>query len=97
MSDEAVEEALGSNRHIKSNTNTTTNPVPIIAVTHNYLVTNFTPIIDAIAQSAGRNGAYNRPQCVKAFIRGLGYNRILTRYDGVRRKGSNGGDEPVLR
>ena len=33
------------------------------------------------------------PNVSKPFIRGLGFNRILTLYDGVRQEGQQWGDE----
>jgi iron complex outermembrane receptor protein len=69
-------------------------PVPIVAVTHNYIVTNLnTNIIDAISKVPGVNALTTGPNVSKPFIRGLGYNRILTLYDGVRQEGQQWGDE----
>jgi len=69
-------------------------PVPIVAVTHEYIATNLnTNIIDAIAKVPGVNALTTGPNVSKPFIRGLGYNRILTLYDGVRQEGQQWGDE----
>jgi len=69
-------------------------PVPIVAVTHDFIVTNLnTNIIDAIAKVPGVSALTTGPNVSKPFIRGLGYNRILTLYDGVRHEGQQWGDE----
>ena len=69
-------------------------PVPIVAVNHDYISTNLsTNIIDAIAKVPGVNALTTGPNVSKPFIRGLGYNRILTLYDGVRQEGQQWGDE----
>ena len=70
------------------------NPVPIIAISHDYLVTNIsTNAIDAIAKVPGVRAVTTGPNVSKPFIRGLGYNRILTLYDGIRQEGQQWGDE----
>jgi len=69
-------------------------PVPIVTMTHKALVT--TPssnIIDAIAKLPGVAQLTTGPNVSKPFIRGLGFNRILTLYDGVRQEGQQWGDE----
>lgn len=69
-------------------------PVPIVAISHNYIATNLnTNIIDAIAKVPGVNALTTGPNVSKPYIRGLGYNRILTLYDGVRQEGQQWGDE----
>ena len=70
------------------------NPVPIISINHDYLVTNVsTNAIDAIAKVPGVRAVTTGPNVSKPFIRGLGYNRILTLYDGIRQEGQQWGDE----
>lgn len=70
------------------------NPVPIISISHDYLVTNIsTNAIDAIARIPGVRAVTTGPNVSKPFIRGLGYNRILTLYDGIRQEGQQWGDE----
>jgi iron complex outermembrane receptor protein len=70
------------------------NPVPIIAINKQYLQQNLsTNIIDAIAKVPGVTALTTGPNVSKPFIRGLGYNRILTLYDGVRQEGQQWGDE----
>ncbi|HMH31960.1 MAG TPA: TonB-dependent receptor [Puia sp.] len=69
-------------------------PVPIVAVNHDYIATNLsTNIIDAIAKVPGVNALTTGPNVSKPFIRGLGYNRILTLFDGLRQEGQQWGDE----
>lgn len=69
-------------------------PVPIISVSHDYLMTNLsTNAIDAIAKVPGVRAVTTGPNVSKPFIRGLGYNRILTLYDGIRQEGQQWGDE----
>ncbi len=70
------------------------NPVPIVSVNHDYLVTNLnTNAIDGIAKIPGVRAVTTGPNVSKPVIRGLGYNRILTLYDGVRQEGQQWGDE----
>ncbi|MFI5188589.1 MAG: TonB-dependent receptor plug domain-containing protein, partial [Chitinophagales bacterium] len=69
-------------------------PVPIISVGHDYLVSNLsTNAIDAISKLPGISAVTTGPNVSKPYIRGLGYNRILTLYDGVRQEGQQWGDE----
>jgi iron complex outermembrane receptor protein len=69
-------------------------PIPIVAINHDYINTNLaTNIIDAIAKVPGVSALTTGPNVSKPFIRGLGYNRILTLYDGVRQEGQQWGDE----
>ncbi len=69
-------------------------PIPIVSVTSDYIKKNLsTNIIDAIAKVPGVNALTTGPNVSKPFIRGLGYNRILTLYDGVRQEGQQWGDE----
>ncbi|MDP4131730.1 MAG: TonB-dependent receptor, partial [Bacteroidota bacterium] len=69
-------------------------PVPIVSVNHASIVDNLsTNIIDAIAKVPGVSALTTGPNVSKPFIRGLGYNRILTLYDGVRQEGQQWGDE----
>jgi len=70
------------------------NPVPIISINKDYLTTNLnTNIIDAIAKIPGVRAVTTGPNVSKPIIRGLGFNRILTLYDGVRQEGQQWGDE----
>lgn len=70
------------------------NPIPIVTVNKQYLQQNLsTNIIDAISRVPGINAVTTGPNVSKPFIRGLGFNRILTLYDGVRQEGQQWGDE----
>ncbi|HEY4936619.1 MAG TPA: TonB-dependent receptor [Puia sp.] len=70
-------------------------PVPIIVISAR-VIDRATEenIIDALAQSApGFNSVKTGPGVSKPFIHGLGYNRVLTLYDGVRQESQQWGDE----
>ena len=69
-------------------------PVPIVAINHAAIVDNLSSnIIDAISKVPGVSTLTTGPNVSKPFIRGLGFNRILTLYDGVRQEGQQWGDE----
>ncbi|MEO6819435.1 MAG: TonB-dependent receptor [Ginsengibacter sp.] len=70
------------------------NPLPIVSINKQFLTQNLSSnIIDAIANVPGISAVTTGPNVSKPFIRGLGYNRILTLYDGVRQEGQQWGDE----
>jgi len=69
-------------------------PVPIVAIGNQYLTENISSnIIDAIAKVPGVSAVTTGPNISKPYIRGLGYNRVLTLYDGMRQEGQQWGDE----
>ena len=69
-------------------------PLAIVSINKEYLVTNLsTNVIDAISKVPGVNTVTTGPNVSKPYIRGLGYNRILTLFDGVRQEGQQWGDE----
>ena len=69
-------------------------PVPVVAINNEYLKTNIsTNIIDALVNVPGVSAVTTGPNVSKPFIRGLGYNRVLTLYDGMRQEGQQWGDE----
>jgi iron complex outermembrane receptor protein len=69
-------------------------PEPIITINSQYLKeTESTNIIDAIANIPGIKAVTTGPNVSKPIIRGLGYNRVLTLYDGMRQEGQQWGDE----
>jgi iron complex outermembrane recepter protein len=69
-------------------------PVPIVTMSHADIAANLsTNIIDAISKLPGVAQLTTGPNVSKPFIRGLGFNRILTLYDGVRQEGQQWGDE----
>jgi iron complex outermembrane recepter protein len=70
------------------------NPVPMVTLDRRELQQNLnTNIIDAIAKLPGISAVTTGPNVSKPFIHGLGYNRVLTLYDGVRQEGQQWGDE----
>ncbi len=90
----ATEESVVVVTGVSKATQVKRSPIPIVAISHDYLVRNLsTNIIDAIAKVPGVNALTTGPNVSKPFIRGLGYNRILTLYDGVRQEGQQWGDE----
>ncbi len=57
-------------------------------------LTTSTNAIDAIIKNVpGVSGVSTGPAITKPFIRGLGYNRVLTINDGIRQEGQQWGDE----
>jgi len=80
----------GSSRAIEI----TRTPVPMITVNSRELLQNLnTNIIDAIAKLPGVSAVTTGPNVSKPFIHGLGFNRVLTLFDGVRQEGQQWGDE----
>lgn len=71
------------------------NPVPIAVMNSKAINSQAnTNIVDAITRSIpGVSAVTTGPNISKPFIRGLGYNRVLTLYDGVRQEGQQWGDE----
>ncbi len=69
-------------------------PTPIVAISNKYLQENSsTNIIDALVKVPGVAAVTTGPNISKPFIRGLGFNRILTLFDGMRVEGQQWGDE----
>ncbi|WP_457127081.1 TonB-dependent receptor [Mucilaginibacter sp. HD30] len=71
------------------------NPVPIAVMNSKAINSQAnTNIVDAITRSIpGVSAVTTGPNISKPFIRGLGYNRVLTLYDGIRQEGQQWGDE----
>lgn len=70
------------------------NPIPMISIDQKFLEQNSgTNLFDVIARVPGVNALSTGPNVSKPAIRGLGYNRILTLFDGVRQEGQQWGDE----
>ncbi|MEI8137469.1 MAG: TonB-dependent receptor plug domain-containing protein, partial [Bacteroidota bacterium] len=70
------------------------NPVSMTFIDSKYLNENTaTNVIDALIKVPGVNAVSTGPNVSKPFIRGLGYNRILTLFDGVRQEGQQWGEE----
>ena len=75
-------------------TEITRNPVPMITLDRKELQQNLnTNIIDAISRLPGVSAVTTGPNVSKPFIHGLGFNRVLTLFDGVRQEGQQWGDE----
>ena len=75
-------------------TEITRNPVPMLTIKSRDLQQTLnTNIIDAIAKLPGVSAVTTGPNVSKPFIHGLGFNRVLTLYDGVRQEGQQWGDE----
>lgn len=70
------------------------NPISIVSVDSKYLSeSSANNVIDAISKVPGVSSLNTGPNISKPYIRGLGYNRILTLFDGVRQDGQQWGDE----
>lgn len=74
------------------------NPIPILPISQAKIEqSSASNIIDILANNApGLNVLKTGPNISKPFIRGLGYNRVLTLYDGMRQEGQQWGDEHGL-
>jgi iron complex outermembrane receptor protein len=69
-------------------------PVPVTVVTHAmFLQQSSTNVIDAIATQPGITAVTTGPGISKPEINGLGYNRVLTLFDGERQEDFQWGDE----
>ena len=70
------------------------NPIPMVSIDQKYLFQNSaTNIIDALIKTPGISAVSTGPNVSKPYIRGLGSNRILTLFDGMRQDGQQWGDE----
>jgi iron complex outermembrane receptor protein len=70
------------------------NPIPISTIGKDALNANASRnIIENIANEAGVYHVSTGVALAKPVIRGLGYNRIITIFDGVRQEGQQWGDE----
>ncbi len=70
-------------------------PVPIAALSGKEIrITANSNAIDAAVRGIpGLNAVTTGPNISKPFIRGLGYNRVLTMFNGLRQEGQQWGDE----
>ncbi len=70
-------------------------PVPMAVVNKNYI--NDHPaagnVIAEMSNIPGVSAVTTGPNISKPFIRGLGYNRVVTAEDGIRQEGQQWGDE----
>lgn len=70
------------------------NPVPMVAISQEYLTQNASSnIIETMNKIPGLSTLTTGPNVSKPYIHGLGYNRVLTLFDGVRQEGQQWGDE----
>jgi iron complex outermembrane receptor protein len=90
--DEVVVTAVARTGLIKEN------PISISNVTPKMIErSNENNIIDVLAKNTpGLNALKTGPNISKPFIRGMGFNRVLTLYDGVRQEGQQWGGEHGL-
>jgi iron complex outermembrane recepter protein len=69
-------------------------PVPVSLVTHDmFMQQAATNVIDAIAKQPGITAITTGPGVSKPEVNGLGYNRVLTLFDGARQEDFQWGDE----
>src|SRR6185295_183390 len=69
-------------------------PGAVTTIDHSVLFkTTSTNIIDAITSKPGISQITTGAGISKPVIRGLGYNRIISLYDGIRQEGQQWGDE----
>jgi iron complex outermembrane recepter protein len=70
-------------------------PIPMAAVNKAYINEHSASgnVIDVIANLPGVSAVTTGPNISKPFIRGLGYNRVVTAQDGIRQEGQQWGDE----
>jgi iron complex outermembrane receptor protein len=70
-------------------------PMPVLLISAKALEQSTeSNLIDMLVKNAGGLTAVKTgPNISKPFIRGLGYNRVLTMYDGIRQEGQQWGDE----
>ncbi len=79
---------------VSSATEAQSSPQSIDVVTHDDFVQNSSSnLIDAISLAPSVNAMTLGPEISKPFIRGLGYNRVVTVNDGVRQEGQQWFDE----
>ncbi|SEL81130.1 TonB-dependent receptor [Parapedobacter koreensis] len=74
------------------------NPVPIVGVSAAKIEQSVeSNIVDVLVKNVpGLTAVKTGPNISKPFIRGLGYNRVLTLFDGIRQEGQQWGDEHGL-
>lgn len=69
-------------------------PVPMTTVSREFFKQSLSSnVINAISSLPGVNAVSTGPNVSKPFIRGLGFTRVLTLFDGVRQEGQQWGDE----
>jgi iron complex outermembrane receptor protein len=79
---------------VSSATRIKLSPQPVSVMKRAELVgTSSTNIINSLVHIPGVNAVTTGPAISKPFIRGLGYNRVVTVNDGIRQEGQQWGDE----
>jgi iron complex outermembrane receptor protein len=79
---------------VSSATEAQSNTVSVDVVTHDdFMQNSSTNLVDAISVAPSVNSMTLGPEISKPFIRGLGYNRVVTVNDGVRQEGQQWFDE----
>jgi len=90
----AVEQEEVTVTGVSSATRLRQNPQPVSILRREDVVNiSSTNIINLISHVPGVNAVTTGPAISKPFIRGLGYNRVVTINDGVRQEGQQWGDE----
>src|SRR6185312_2810045 len=75
-------------------TSTKRSPVPVTLVTHDALLQQAsTNVVDGIATQPGVTAITTGPGVSKPEVNGLGFNRVLTLFDGARQQDFQWGDE----
>ena len=75
-------------------TNIQRSPIPVTLVTHDMLLhESSNTVIDAIAKQPGVNETSEGPGTTKPQINGLGFDRVLTLFDGVPQEDFQWGDD----
>jgi iron complex outermembrane receptor protein len=70
------------------------NPVAMVMIDHQFITQNAsTNIIETLNKVPGVSTLSTGPNVSKPYIRGLGSNRVLTLFDGVRQEGQQWGEE----
>ncbi|MCI0750824.1 MAG: carboxypeptidase-like regulatory domain-containing protein, partial [Flammeovirgaceae bacterium] len=71
-----------------------TNPIPVVTIDQQFLTeSSSTNLIESISMKNGIAAISTGVAISKPVIRGLGYNRVITLFDGVRQEGQQWGDE----
>ncbi len=91
----ALEQEAVTVTGVSSATRIKQSPQPVSVIKRqDFVNTPATNTIDALAKLVpGVNAVSTGPAISKPFIRGLGYNRVLTINDGMRQEGQQWGDE----
>ncbi len=95
---EMEESALESDEVVVTGTSHSTeikkSPIPMALIDQKSLgQSSANNIIDAMIKVPGISALSTGPNISKPIIRGLGYNRVLTLFDGMRQDGQQWGDE----